>query len=188
MNEIQSHFSCIKPYSKEIQRMNVVIIFPWYRTSAIHGRERWLFNFKQLLSLIFVCNDTTVLQTSGPTHTHFYRIRHTRCQVAWHVSIISKWGKTTAWQHETTRKTSTLFCHSMTNSRYRWLVRPPFPLWCIASLDRVAPKSSIPLLFKTFPKCFNSHLEIHPNGIPCFEEISSKPKSTFKFKSIQIYK
>ena len=75
---------------------------------------------------------------------------------------------TTAWQHETTRKTSSLFCHSMTNSRYRWLVIPPFPLWCIASLDRVASKSSTPLLFKTFPKCCNSHLEIHPNGIPCF--------------------
>ena len=34
--------------------------------------------------------------------------------------------------------------------RYRWLIRPPLPLWCIASLDRVASKSSVPLLVGSF--------------------------------------
>ena len=41
MNEIQDHFRRIitKHYSKEIQRINVVIIFPWCRISGIHGKQ-----------------------------------------------------------------------------------------------------------------------------------------------------
>ena len=37
MNGIEEQFRCIKPYSKDIRRMNVVLIFPWCRTSGIHG-------------------------------------------------------------------------------------------------------------------------------------------------------
>ena len=60
MNGIEEQFRCIKPYSKDIRRMNLVLIFPWCRTSGIHGNAD--FSTLNKKSRIFICNDTTVLQ------------------------------------------------------------------------------------------------------------------------------
>ena len=60
MNGIEEQFRCIKPYSKDIRRMNLVLIFPWCRTSGIHGNAD--FSTLNKKSRIFICKDTTVLQ------------------------------------------------------------------------------------------------------------------------------
>ena len=68
MNGIEEQFRCNKPYSKDIRRMNVVLIFPWCRTSGIHGNAD--FSTLNKKSRIFICNDTTVLQICRLTHFH----------------------------------------------------------------------------------------------------------------------
>ena len=67
MNGIEEQFRCNKPYSKDIRRMNVVLIFPWCRTSGIHGNAD--FSTLNKKSRIFICNDTTVLQICRLKHT-----------------------------------------------------------------------------------------------------------------------
>ena len=74
MNGIEEQFRCNKPYSKDIRRMNVVLIFPWCRTSGIHGNAD--FSTLNKKSRIFICNDTTVLQICRLTH--FHRQKHGR--------------------------------------------------------------------------------------------------------------
>jgi len=88
MKDIQDHFRCTEPYCKEIQRMNVMIIFPdgVGLPPSMHTRGKqlevqlkwWLFNFNQNLCHIFTFNDTAVLITynHADTHTLDHRQKH----------------------------------------------------------------------------------------------------------------
>ena len=86
MNEIQDHFKCTESYYKEIQRRNVIIIFPGGvglpRSMDTRGKQMeiqlkcWLINFKQSLSDSFMFNDTTVWYTNMQTNTHTHRDRN----------------------------------------------------------------------------------------------------------------
>ena len=89
MNAIQDHFRCIGPYYKEIQRTNVIIIFPGgvglLPSMDTRGKQLenhlkcWIFNLKQNLSHIFMVSDTTVFfytHADTQSHTHTHRHKH----------------------------------------------------------------------------------------------------------------
>ena len=73
-------------------------------------------------------------------------------------------------------------CQTQSCSRYIRVISPDFPLWCIASLDRVASKSSAPLLFQNYScKLFQKSQMFKVSISPAYDPNSKDTSNSHSF-------